>query len=174
MKLQHMIQSYADMSVGLIKHRWAVFLFFLVLFVWRVIYTEGYRLVAYCLFLYFLHCFIGFCTPIDSEIPDPFDIEEEESAAAMPIRKSGDESKPFIRRLPEFELWAQSVKACIMGFFMTFMPVFNIPVFTPILVVYFGGLVYLTLIKIRKHMEKYKYNPFFNAKKIYKGIVELK
>ncbi|KAI5189919.1 hypothetical protein NEMIN01_0782 [Nematocida minor] len=174
MKMQHMIQSYADRSVGLVKHRWAVFLAFLVVFVWRVLYTGGYRLVAYCLFLYFLHCFIGFCTPIDSEIPDPFDIEEEDAPMPSPIKKSGDESKPFIRRLPEFEYWLQSLKACMAGVAATFFPVFNVPVFTPILVIYFAGLVYLTNIKIRKHMERYKYNPFFNAKKIYKGIVDMK
>ncbi|KAI5166751.1 hypothetical protein NEIG_01451 [Nematocida sp. ERTm5] len=174
MKLQHLIQSYADMSVGMVKQRWTAFLFLFVVFVWRIIITGGYRLVAYCLFLYFLHCFIGFCTPVDSELPDPFDIEEEETVISSPIKKSGDESKPFIRRLPEFEYWLQSIKACFAGIVMTFFPVFNIPVFTPILIIYFCGLVYLTVIKIRKHMEKYKYNPFFNAKKIYKGIVEMK
>lgn len=169
-----MIQAYADKSVGLVKHRWTCFLFLLVIFLWRIVYTGGYRLVTYCLFLYFLHCFIGFCTPIDSEIPDPFDIEEEETVSTVPIKKSGDETKPFIRRLPEFDYWLQSIKACIGAISATFFPIFNIPVFTPLLLIYFLGLVYLTAVRIRKHMDRYKYNPFFNAKKIYKGIVEIK
>ncbi|KAI5172358.1 hypothetical protein NEFER03_1472 [Nematocida sp. LUAm3] len=172
--MQHLIQVYVDKSVAHPKERWAAFSTVLFLFLFRVYYTDGYRLVTYCLFLYLLHCFIGFCTPIDSEVPDPFDIDETEAFVESPIKRSGDESKPFLRRLPEFSYWMFSMQAVIASFFITYLPFLNIPVYTPILVVYFCVLVYLTAIKIKKHMEKYKYNPFFNAKKIYKGILERK
>ncbi|KAI5180720.1 hypothetical protein NEOKW01_1004 [Nematocida sp. AWRm80] len=171
MQVHYLVQSYIDKTIGYPKERWAFFLFVLVLFFWRVVLTGGYRLVTYCLALYLLHCFIGFCSPIDSEMPDPFDTEEHEPVNVQ-INKSGDESKPFIRRLPEFEYWWLSLRASLLSLVCTLFPIFNIPVFTPILFFYFLGLAFLTGIKIKRHMKKYKYNPFFNAKKIYKNLVD--
>jgi len=171
--MQHILQTYVDKSIAHPRERWGVFLVALVFFLYRVFVTGGYRLVTYCLFLYFLHCFIGFCSPIDSEMLDPFDLESGEQAAPVSSpKRSGDEMKPFIRRLPEFDYWLLSLKATLAAIFATFFGVFDVLVYTPILVIYFIGLVYLTAVKIKKHMEKYKYNPFFNAKKIYKGMVE--
>ncbi|KAI5184609.1 hypothetical protein NEHOM01_0284 [Nematocida homosporus] len=174
MQLRHMVQSYMDKCVAYPKERWSAFGIATLLFLFRVVKTGGYRLVTYCLFLYLLHCFIGFCTPVDSDIPDPFDIEDASAVVESPLRRSGDESKPFIRRLPEFDYWLLSMQSVVGAFVATFIPFFNIPVYTPILVIYFVGLLYLTVVKIRQHMEKYKYNPFFNAKKIYKGLVQTK
>lgn len=174
MQLQHIAQAYIDKSIAYTRERWIGFGALLFLFILRILFTGKYRLVTYCLFLYLLHCFIGFCTPVDSEVPDPFDIDENDPVVESPIKKSGDESKPFIRRLPEYNYWLLSMKSTAFSFFLTFFPFFNIPVFTPILFFYFCGLCVLTIIKIKKHMEKYKYNPFFNAKKIYGGIVQRK
>ncbi|CAN0506008.1 unnamed protein product, partial [Scytosiphon promiscuus] len=45
--------------------------------------------------------------------------------------------RPFSRRLPEFQFWLSSQKGVMMSFCMTFLSIFNIPVFWPILLIYF-------------------------------------
>lgn len=46
-------------------------------------------------------------------------------------------SRPFSRRLPEFQFWLSSQKGLLMAFGMTFFSLFDIPVFWPILLIYF-------------------------------------
>lgn len=172
MDIQHLLQTYVDKSVNYMGKRWALFGAVLCLFMIRLMQTGGYRLVTYALALYLLHGFIGFCTPLDREIPDPFDLEEVEAPSEeTAVKRSGDETKPFLRKLPEFEYWMLSTRAVIYAFFSTFFPVLDIPVYAPILVIYFLILVYFTFLRIRKYMEKYKYNPFFNAKRIYRNLI---
>ena len=55
---------------------------------------------------------------------------------------------------------------------MTFFQVFNIPVFWPILLLYFIALFFLTMKRQIKHMIKYKYIPFSMGKTRYKGREE--
>jgi len=50
--------------------------------------------------------------------------------------------------------------------------VFNIPVFWPILLLYFIALFVLTMKRQIKHMIKYKYIPFSMGKTRYKGREE--
>ncbi|CAN0443897.1 unnamed protein product, partial [Scytosiphon promiscuus] len=45
--------------------------------------------------------------------------------------------RPFSRRLPEFQFWLSSQKGLLMAFGMTFFSLFDIPVFWPILLIYF-------------------------------------
>lgn len=52
---------------------------------------------------------------------------------------------------------------------MTFFSVFDVPVFWPILVVYFCVLFFLTMKRQIKHMIKHKYIPFSFGKKTYGG-----
>lgn len=171
MKFQHVLQTYMDKTIGYWKERWLVLGGLLLLFVVRVLALQGYPLVTYCLFLYLLHCFIGFCTPIDCDNLDPFDIEEEGEVVETPLQRSADDSKPFLRKLPEFECWSMSIRAVVFALVATCLPFLDIPVFIPILVVYFLVLVYLTVVKIRKHMEKYRYNPFYPVKEARKSFV---
>ena len=69
----------------------------------------------------------------------------------LPTR-SNEEFRPFIRRLPEFKFWYSVTKATLIAFFCTFFEFFNIPVFWPILVMYFITLFCITMkrqIKVR-------------------------
>ncbi len=52
---------------------------------------------------------------------------------------------------------------------MTFFQVFNIPVFWPILLLYFIALFFLTMKRQIKHMIKYKYVPFSFGKTKYRS-----
>ena len=52
---------------------------------------------------------------------------------------------------------------------MTFFKMFDIPVFWPILLLYFIALFVLTMKRQIKHMIKYKYVPFSLGKTKYAG-----
>ncbi len=54
----------------------------------------------------------------------------------------------------------------LIGFFMTFFPMFDLPVFWPILLLYWFTLFTVTMKRQIKHMLKYKYLPFSFGKKV--------
>ena len=57
-----------------------------------------------------------------------------------------------------------SIKATVIAFFMTFFSFFNIPVFWPILLLYFIALFFLTMKRQIKHMWKHNYVPWSSGK----------
>ena len=57
-------------------------------------------------------------------------------------------------------------KALATGFCLTFFPVFDVPVFWPILLMYFLVLFFVTMKRQIKHMIKYRYIPFSFGKKV--------
>ena len=63
----------------------------------------------------------------------------------------------------------KSLQAFLVAFTCTFFAVFDIPVFWPILLVYFFILFFITMQKQIMHMIKYRYLPFNIGKKVYKG-----
>merc|ERR1712165_471172 len=83
----------------------------------------------------------------------------EDDGMALPTRQN-DEFRPFIRRLPEFKFWYSATKATLIAFFCTFFEFFNIPVFWPILVMYFITLFVITMKRQIKHMIRFRYIPF--------------
>eukprot|EP01040_Poterioochromonas_malhamensis_P012727 gene12729-13941_t len=97
-----------------------------------------------------------------------FDPEESDLDGGLPTKES-DEYRPFARRLPEFKFWHSSVRSVIISFFMTFFEVFDVPVFWPILLLYFIVLFFITMKRQIKHMVKYRYIPFSWGKKKYEG-----
>lgn len=112
--------------------------------------------------------------------------------------KVTEEFRPFIRRLPEFKFWYSVSKSTVIALVCTFFEVFNVPVFWPILVMYFITLFCLTMkrqIKVLKrrlsfffyviviemgclialplvfqHMIKYRYLPFTHSKPKYQAV----
>lgn len=78
-----------------------------------------------------------------------------------------DEFRPFVRRLPEFKFWYNAIKAVIVSIFCTLFSFMDIPVFWPILLMYFVLLFALTMRRQIQHMIKYKYLPFDIGKKAY-------
>lgn len=59
-----------------------------------------------------------------------------------------------------------SFKALLLGFVVTFFPVFDVPVFWPILLMYWLVLFFVTMKRQIKHMIKYRYIPFSLGKKV--------
>merc|ERR1719266_3148484 len=93
----------------------------------RVYLLKGYYIVTYGLGIFILNLFIGFLSPVD---------DVEEGGPILPTSER-DEFKPFVRRLPEYKFWYSCAKAVFIGFCLTFLSVFDVPVFWPILLVYF-------------------------------------
>lgn len=125
------------------------------LYLLRVYMISGFYIITYALGIYLLHLFIGFLSP-------KTDIDR-------PILPTGgdDEGKGFERRLSEFKMWWSLVKAVAISFFLTFIPFFDIPVFWPILVIYFFALCFMTMRRQIAHMIKFRYIPFNLGKKTY-------
>ena len=86
--------------------------------------------------------------------------EDTENGEAQLPTSSNQEFKPFIRRLPEFKFWHSATRATVMSLVASFIPIFDIPVFWPILLVYFCLLTFFTMRRQIQHMVKYKYVPF--------------
>lgn len=98
--------------------------------------------VAYTLAIYLLNLFLAFLQPkFDPSLTQDEGLEDGQSG--LPTNQD-DEFRPFIRRLPEFKFWHSATRAISIGFFCTWFEFFNIPVFWPLLLVYWFVLFCLT------------------------------
>ncbi len=149
--------------------RWIGFSIILFLYLLKVIITGSHHLITYCAGVYLFHGFILFATPKDENIPDPFELDkyEPEEEADVPS-EIGNSFKPFIRNLPEYSYWLFCIKVLLISFALTFTSFTNIPVCTPILLIYFIFMVIATLTKLWKHANRYSYNPFWQSSNVIK------
>lgn len=108
-------------------------------------YTDPWCLsspVAYTLAIYLLNLFLAFLQPkFDSSLTQDEGLEDGD--ATLPT-KQDDEFRPFIRRLPEFKFWYSATRAITIAFICTWFSFFDIPVFWPVLVMYWLILFFLT------------------------------
>ncbi|KAK4138284.1 retrieval of early ER protein Rer1 [Trichocladium antarcticum] len=163
-KLQRQYQALLDQSTPYVLYRWigtgvALFLFFL-----RVFFAQGWYIVAYALGIYLLNLFLAFLQPKFDPSNDALDNDMEDGA--LPTKKD-EEFRPFIRRLPEFKFWHSATRAVAISFVCSWLEVFNVPVFWPVLVMYWFMLFVLTMRKQIQHMIKYRYVPFSIGKARY-------
>ena len=100
--------------------------------------------MTYGLGIYTLNLLIGFLTPQGMTADEP-------DGPALPT-KGDEEFKPFVRKLPEFKFWYAMAKAVCTALTMTFFSFFDIPVFWPILLMYWVLLFGMTMKKQIKHM----------------------
>jgi len=167
-------QTILDKTVPFSTGRW-VFTFVLAAFyLIRVYFLQGWYIVTYALGIYLLNLFIGFLSPrIDPahEARNYYEDDDEDEDPGLPT-KNDEEFKPFIRKLPEFKFWYSGCKSFVIATTCTFFEMFNIPVFWPILVMYFIILFVMTMKRQIKHMIKYRYLPFSYGKRKYKGKSE--
>ncbi|EGU85764.1 hypothetical protein FOXB_03612 [Fusarium oxysporum f. sp. conglutinans Fo5176] len=123
--------------------------------------------VAYALGIYLLNLFLAFLQPKFDPSNEEADNEMEDGSVGTLPTKQDEEFKPFIRRLPEFKFWYWATRAIIISFFCSWFEIFNVPVFWPVLVMYWFILFFLTMRKQIQHMIKYRYVPFTVGKKNY-------
>ncbi|XP_061372670.1 protein RER1B-like [Gastrolobium bilobum] len=157
-----LFQYYLDKSTPHTTYRWIGTLVLASIYALRVFYVHGFYIVSYGLGIYLLNLLIGFLSPL-------VDPDMEPSNGPLLPTKGSDEFKPFIRRLPEFKFWYSFTKAFCIAFVMTFLSVFDVPVFWPILLCYWIVLFALTMRRQIAHMIKYKYIPFNLGKQKYGG-----
>ena len=168
-RLSQMYQSMLDHWTPHAHMRWAGAGVLVLLFLLRIFLNHGWYIVCYALGIYHLNLFIAFLTPkIDPEY-DPY--ENDEDGPNLPTH-TNEEFRPFIRRLPEFKFWLSMTKSTLIGLICTFFDVFDVPVFWPILVMYFITLFCITMKRQIKHMIKYKYLPFTRNKPRYQRVGE--
>lgn len=136
--------------------------------------------VCYALFIYLLNLFLAFLTPkFDPAYEDLAAQDVEEGEPGLPTsapKASGglmsgvfgddnaqgdqDEFRPFIRRLPEFKFWLSATQAVAWSIVATASSAFDVPVYWPILLLYFCILFAITMRRQIQHMIRYKYLPF--------------
>lgn len=156
-------QRWLDKSTPYPTFRWCLWVAMVALYLLRVYFLQGWYIVTYALGIYLLNLFIAFLTP---KIDPGMDMDED--GPSLPT-KSNEEFRPFMRRLPEFKFWYSALKAVVVGMICTFFDALNVPVFWPILVMYFFILFTITMKRQIKHMIKYRYLPFTHGKTKYKG-----
>lgn len=152
-------QFYLDKSTPHAGMRWVGTLVMAAIYCLRAYYVKGFYIVTYGLGIYLLNLLIGFLSP---------QVDPESEGPALPT-KGSDEFKPFIRRLPEFKFWYAFTKALVVAFTLTFFSIFDVPVFWPILLLYWIVLFVLTMKRQIRHMIKYRYVPFSLGKQRYNG-----
>lgn len=183
--VQQRYQSALDRLTPFPLYRWLA-LFGLTLFLMlRIILAKGYYVVAYALGIYLLNMLLLFLSPRF----DPAFVEDQEADSlandadlgasssdlpSLPVQSGTDEAgefRPFIRRLPEFKFWHEAFRAITIALVCSFIPLFDIPVFWPILLLYFILLFVMTMRRQISHMIKYQYVPFDWGKQSYQGGV---
>lgn len=102
------------------------------------------RTVAYALGIYLLNLFLAFLQPKFDPSNEALDNDMEDGAAGTLPTKQDEEFRPFIRRLPEFKFWHSATRAVAISFLCSWFEVFNVPVFWPVLVMYWMMLFVLT------------------------------
>lgn len=166
-RISQIYQSTLDRSTPHTRLRWAGAAILVLFFLLRIFLNQGWYIICYALGIYHLNLLIAFLTPkIDPEF-DPY--ANEDDGPNLPTN-SYDEFRPFIRRLPEFKFWLSITKSTLIAVVCTFFDCFNVPVFWPILVMYFLTLFCITMKRQIKHMIKYKYLPFTHDKPRYQRV----
>ncbi|CAH8521937.1 unnamed protein product [Heterobilharzia americana] len=139
--------------------RWLIAFFLFMAYVLRIASIQGFHIVSYTLAIYLLSLFISFISPK----VDPAFAELLDESPTLP-RTEGEEFRPFIPRLLESKFWLSTVRAITISIFCTYLPFLDIPVFWPILVMYFIMLFAIMMKRQIKHMIKYRYVPFTYGK----------
>ncbi|GFU88422.1 protein RER1 [Trichonephila clavipes] len=162
LKISQVYQHILDVWTPYTICRWIGSGILLISFLARVFILQGWYIITYALGIYQLNLFLAFLTPK----MDPAMAEDD--GPCLPTQ-SNEEFRPFIRRLPEFKFWYSTTKATLVALFCTFFQMFNVPVFWPILLLYFLTLFGITMKRQIKHMIKYRYLPWTRGKTKYRG-----
>jgi len=149
------IQTKLDLISPMVVPRWVFGGMFLLAFFLRIFLVHGYYIIAYALGINLLFNFVAFLSP-----------KSGEDGPILPTQSEA-EYRPFERALPEFKFWIRVVRGTGLALIASFISLFDLPVFWPLLLLYFVGLSVHTLRGRVQHMIKYKYLPFSSGKKTY-------
>ncbi|KAH9021218.1 retrieval of early ER protein Rer1 [Lactarius hengduanensis] len=164
-RIKRQYQQLLDRVTPHVLYRWIGTTVTVALFELRIVYAQGWYIVCYAHAIYLLNLLLAFLQPkFDPSLQDDLmadELEGGEGDIPSPLPSTrDDEFRPFVRRLPEWQFWLSTTRATLISFFMTFSVVFDVPVYWPILVMYFCVLFVLTMRRQLQHMIKYRYIPF--------------
>ena len=142
--------------------RWLVVAILALIYIIRMVLTRGYYCLTYCICIHFLNSFIGFISPLED--PEEYNLNNEDSFLPQ---KNNEEFKPFQRKVKEYTFWSVLFFTLLFAIPMTFFKAFDIPVFWPLLLVYFILIFFLVMRRQIKHMIKYHYLPWDAGKMKY-------
>jgi Na+/H+ antiporter NhaD/arsenite permease-like protein len=131
-------------------------MFLLLFYFIRVFAVGGFYVITYAMSIHLLYLAILVITPVS----------EPEEEAALPTTDD-EKSRIFVPKVQEFIIWKSMVRVVLICFFCTFFSFLDIPVFWPILVMYFVLLFVAQLGSRISHMVKYKYVPWTTGKRKY-------
>ncbi|XP_040980107.1 protein RER1 isoform X2 [Harpia harpyja] len=163
-RLGQIYQSWLDKSTPYTAVRWIVTLGLSFIYMIRVYLLQGWYIVTYALGIYHLNLFIAFLSPK----VDPSLMEDSGKMKNFGLSLEGSQSLNSGLILILF-LRHSATKGILVAMACTFFEAFNVPVFWPILVMYFIMLFCITMKRQIKHMIKYRYIPFTHGKRKYKG-----
>ena len=173
-QLSRRYQTLLDKTVIHGAARWASFAALLTLYWIRVWFSQSHYIVTYALHIYLLNLLIGFLSPaIDPETEGPTlpTTVGGGGGGKGGARRGDEEFRPFSRRLPEFKFWYACTRGTFASLVLTLFSFTDVPVFWPILLVYFIALFILTMRRQIAHMIKHRYIPCSWGKKRYGGGV---
>jgi len=164
-RVQRQYQQLLDRWTPHTLNRWLATGGLLLVFLLRIVLSQGWYIVCYAHAIYILNLLLAFLQPkFDPSLQEDLladDAEEGGGETMSPLPSArDDEFRPFVRRLPEWQFWLSATRATLVALFCTLSEVFDVPVYWPILVVYFFVLFALTMRRQIQHMIKYKYVPF--------------
>jgi len=145
-----------DKIIIYILERWLIALILLIIYLIRMFTTNGFYALTYCMGIHFLNSFIGFISPLEDPEEEGVNVDD---ISYLP-QNSKEEFRPFYRKVKEFQFWSVIFWTLLIGNIMTFFEIFDIPVFWPLLLVYFILIFILTMRNQIKHMMKYHYLPW--------------
>lgn len=156
MFVDQLAQTLRDNLTYKLNLRWGIFAGSLTLYLLRVLYKNSHHIITYGVGIYLIQGFILFATPKMKNTADPFETLTQEQIEEEQRRFDG----PFIRNLSEYDFWIFYMKVIGISFVLTFFDFLDIPVFVPLLVIYFFLLIGATLMKLKQHQKMYQYNPW--------------
>ncbi|EPT00332.1 hypothetical protein FOMPIDRAFT_1023734 [Fomitopsis schrenkii] len=171
---QRQYQQLLDRITPFVLYRWVGTAGLLAVFGLRIVLSQGWYIVCYAHAIYLLNLLLAFLQPkFDPSLQDDLLADEleggaEDMGAELPSQRD-DEFRPFVRRLPEWQFWLSATRATLIAVFCTSSVAFDVPVYWPILVIYFFILFTLTMRRQIQHMIKYKYIPFDFGRKVRYG-----
>jgi hypothetical protein len=163
-RIRRQYQQVLDRWTPYVLQRWLGTGGLLAIFMLRILFAQGWYIVCYAHAIYLLNLLLAFLQPkFDPSLQDDLladEIEEGGDAPSPLPSQRDDEFRPFVRRLPEWQFWLSATRATLIALFCTSSEIFDVPVYWPILLVYFFVLFALTMRRQIQHMIKYKYVPF--------------
>ena len=142
--------------------RWLITAILFLIYIIRIVLTKAFACLTYCIGIHLLNSFIGFISPLDD--PEDYDLDNDDSF--LPT-KNNEEFKPFYRKVKEYTFWSRVSLTLFISIICTFFKGFDIPVFWPLLLVYFFLIFGLVMKRQIQHMIKYHYLPWDHSKTKY-------